>query len=79
MWTRVNLEQSSTARILEYFEDYHDTLLCVPRRAGLRRAHELWDDVTSCRLHVMSNNAAVRFYKRHGFEVAPKPASTANQ
>lgn len=38
--------------------------------AGLRRAQELWADAASVRLHVMANNAAVRFYERHGFETS---------
>ncbi len=34
----------------------------------------LQDDISAVRLHVMSNNAAVRFYERAGFEVsATKP------
>jgi hypothetical protein len=37
----------------------------------------LQDDITAVRLHVMSNNAAVRFYERAGFEVRQLQAATA--
>lgn len=32
-------------------------------------ARERWPEIVAVRLHVMSNNAAVRFYKRLGFEI----------
>ena len=37
----------------------------------------LQDDITAVRLHVMSNNAAVRFYERAGFEVRQLQAAAA--